>query len=124
MNDKESTPVKNANQSQPLDLVYYLQKMIVNLNRSFDPKDLQDENLRSLLLAEIIECQQNLLLKANKTTSLVASEKSNITLNEIYDEWKVLAMVVDQICFFIYLSLLLLVISSIFVIYVFNLFSE
>lgn len=139
-----------GSQEKPFDMVYFLQKVIVDLNRSFDPNALKDDHLRGLLLAEIIECQRNLLSQAQKNRhekkNATASrnfkkdkvaalnggsshhhhhnhpdnDSWNITQNRIYDEWKVLAMVVDRICFFLYMFLLLLMIA---LIYFFNWFT-
>ena len=80
-----------------------LEKMLIKLQKSFDPFKLQDENLKFSILKEILECQRLLL-----TANLANKKEKAITVNEIYDEWKILAMIVDRICFFIYLSALLL----------------
>lgn len=79
-----------------------LEKMLIKLQKSFDPFKLQDENLKFEMLKEILECQR-LLLQAN----LNGKKRKQITINEIYDEWKILAMIVDRICFFIYLFALI-----------------
>ena len=79
-----------------------LEKMLVKIQKSFDPFKLQDENLKFAILKEILECQRLLL-----TANLVNKKEKHITLNEIYDEWKILAMIVDRICFFVYLTALL-----------------
>lgn len=133
----QATRRESSNEEKQFDMVYFLQKIIVDLNRSFDPNSLKDDHLRSLLLAEIIECQRNLLCQAQKnkknnnknhgrssamssfksTSSMSMLKDKNITLERIYDEWKVLAMVVDRICFFLYMFLLILMIA---VIYFFN----
>lgn len=79
-----------------------LEKMLIKLQKSFDPFKLQDENLKFAILKEILECQRLLL-----TANLANKKDKQITVNEIYDEWKILAMIVDRICFFIYLSALI-----------------
>lgn len=79
-----------------------LEKMLIKIQKSFDPFKLQDENLKFAILKEILECQRLLL-----TANLVNKKEKHITLNEIYDEWKILAMIVDRICFFVYLTALL-----------------
>ena len=45
----------------------------------------------------------NLALEAN----INDKNQKQITINQIYDEWKILAMIVDRICFFIYLLALI-----------------
>ncbi|RNA21152.1 neuronal acetylcholine receptor subunit alpha-7 isoform X2 [Brachionus plicatilis] len=80
-----------------------LEKMLIKLQKSFDPFKLQDENLKFSILKEILECQRLLL-----TANLASKKEKAITVNEIYDEWKILAMIVDRICFFVYLSALLM----------------
>lgn len=137
-------------QHQQYDMVYFLQKIVADLNKSFDPNEVKDDRLRSLLLAEIIECQRNLVHQAvrassanknknsansssststsilknnnsnnNANRNIISNNLGNITLTQerIYDEWKVLAMVVDRICFFLYIFLLILMAA---LIYFFN----
>lgn len=101
------------------DLIPYLQNLIYNINKSISLSQLKNEDLKNKILSEIIECQQKLLVKSqNKDNiqkeNLKKSVKNPINFNEIYDEWKVLAMVVDRICFFTYLFLWLLIISLIY----------
>ena len=75
-----------------------LEKMLMKLQRSFDPFKLHDEQLKFQIIKEILECQR-LLLSANASRD----RKDKMTINEIYEEWKVLAMIVDRMCFFLYL---------------------
>jgi hypothetical protein len=95
-----------------------LERILIKMQKSFDPFKLNDESLKFAILKEILECQR-LLLTANLTSSHYNSHhnhhhshggrhknKHQITINEIYDEWKILAMIVDRICFFVYLSAL------------------
>ena len=97
-----------------------LEKMLLKMQKSIDPFKLKDENLKFSILKEILECQR-LLLTANLTSSdnghkshgsnsKINRVNNSLTLNDIYDEWKILAMIVDRICFFFYL--LALVLSS------------
>ena len=112
-----------SKQQETLDLVRHLETMIIKLNRSFDPLKLKDDNLKCVLLTEILECQRNLLVsntKKQKPRKLGFNNDLLMTLNEIYDEWKVLAMVVDRICFFIYLTLLIVIISLIYFLTIFS----
>lgn len=121
-----STSAMTATSKETLDLERNLEKMIIKLNRSFDPLKLKDDNLKCILLAEILECQRNLLLKTkkknNKKLRFSKDDDNDVimSLNEIYDEWKVLAMVVDRICFFIYLILLLMIILLIYFLTIFS----
>ena len=94
--------------------------MLNKMQKSFDPFKLRDENLKFSIIKEILECQR-LLLTVNLSNNNIksSSKKSNnknkaMTLNEIYDEWKILAMIVDRICFFFYL-LALIFSSSLFI---------
>jgi hypothetical protein len=80
-----------------------LEKMLLKMQKTFKPELLRDEDLKFAILQEILECQRLLLSDKIKNPS----DTEQITLNEIYDEWKVLAMVVDRICFFFYLSALI-----------------
>ena len=94
-----------------IDIVYEddvgknLEKMLIKMQRSFDPFKLQDEELKFAILKEILECQRLLLISNLKKED---RKERVMTANEIYDEWKILAMIVDRICFFIYLSALLI----------------
>lgn len=80
-----------------------LEKMLIKMQKSFDPFKLQDENLKFAILKEILECQR-LLLSANITNK----KEKQLSINDIFDEWKILAMIVDRVCFFIYLSALVI----------------
>jgi hypothetical protein len=115
------------------DITKNLEKMLSKMQKSFDPFKLKDENLKFSIVKEILECQR-LLLTVNLSNSKEINYKSfgrgrnnsnkkssknekhssgyhrEMTPAEIYDEWKILAMIVDRICFFFYL--LALVLSS------------
>ncbi len=111
------------------DITKNLEKMLSKMQKSFDPFKLKDENLKFSIVKEILECQRLLLTvnlsnskdinyksfgKNNKKSSKNEKHSSGyhreMTPAEIYDEWKILAMIVDRICFFFYL--LALVLSS------------
>lgn len=115
------------------DITKNLEKMLIKMQKSFDPFKLKDENLKFSIVKEILECQRLLLTvnlsnnkeinyksfkggrnKSNKKSSKNEKHSSGynreMTPAEIYDEWKILAMIVDRICFFFYL--LALVLSS------------
>ncbi len=87
------------------DISKNLEKTLIKMQKTFDPFKLQDDNLKFAILKEILECQRLLL-----TANLSHNKEKKISINEIYDEWKILAMIVDRICFFVYLSAL--VVSS------------
>ena len=78
-----------------------LEKLLLKMQKSFDPFKLQDENLKFAILKEVLECQRLLL-----SSSLTTKEDKQININDVYDEWKILAMIVDRICFFLYLAAL------------------
>lgn len=86
------------------ELSLNLEKMLMKLQKSFDPFCLKDEDLKFSILKEILECQR-LLLNQNLENF---NTNNNLSINEIYDEWKVLAMIMDRICFFFYLFALIL----------------
>ena len=78
-----------------------IEKVISKIQKSFDPFKIDDLNLKYSILKEILECQR-LLLTQNFET------KSIISISDILDEWKLLAIVVDRICFFLYLFAMVL----------------
>jgi len=82
-----------------------MEKFLIKIQKSLDPFKLQDETLKFSILKEILECQRLLL-----TANVSKKKHMDLSINEIYDEWKILAMVVDRLCFFVYL--LALIISS------------
>jgi hypothetical protein len=68
------------------------------MQTQFDPTKIDDENLKISILHEILECQRLLLT--------IHARKQNIhtqALHDIYEEWKILAIIVDRICFIFYL---------------------
>lgn len=106
------------------DISKNLERMLTKMQKSFDPFKLKDDNLKFSIVKEILECQRllltvNLTNNANKNNNNTDSsgfemesnyKNDDLSITEIYDEWKILAMIVDRICFFIYL--LALVFSS------------
>ncbi len=76
-----------------------LENLLIKLQMSFDPFRLRNRNLKSLLLKEIVRCQTDLVgSKDNKF-----NKYNKQVLNIVFDEWKILAMIIDRICFFLYL---------------------
>jgi len=53
-----------------------------------------------MILKEIFACQLNLIAQKKESEKHSADMK----LKEIYDEWKIIAMICDRTCFFLYLS--------------------
>ena len=96
VNQKNITE-KSASNNLNEEISKNLEKMLVKMQKSFDPFKLRDQDLKFKLLKEILECQR--LLLENNLTSL---DKVPIIVNSIYDEWRILAMIIDRICFFIY----------------------
>ena len=90
-----------------------LEKLINKIQKSIDPFKIVDPALKFSILKEVLECQR-LLLTANLSANDIQNQA--ISVDEILDEWKILAMIVDRVCFFIYL--MALVLSS--VIFFFN----
>ncbi len=104
------------------ELLKNLESMIQKLERSFHPFELKDNNQKLLLLKEISECQLNILNSKKFFEKITKQENElnffrkikqkklcykKLTLNQIYDEWKIIAMIMDRTCFFLYLSFLL-----------------
>ena len=103
------------------DISKNLERMLNKMHKSFDPFKLKDEHLKFSIVKEILECQRLLLtvnlsnnnnneasrssigkLKSNKNRKSIGT-KRELTMLEIYDEWKILAMVCDRVFFFFYL---------------------
>ena len=106
--DSQATRLKSSSQSLAVfneDITKNLEKMLMKMQKSFDPFKIQDHSLKFAILKEILECQRLLL-----TANLASKKETQISINEIYDEWKILAMIVDRVCFFVYLTAL--VVSS------------
>ena len=101
---KNNKGYKNANTERSFnELSYNLEKLLLKLQKFFNPFYLKNEDLKFAILKEILECQKLLLIK-----NMEYNSETKISINEIYDEWKVLAMVIDRICFFFYLFALIL----------------
>lgn len=73
---------------------------LIKLLNSFEPKQLDNTELRLLILKEILSCQTNLMERSHEK----AKNKLDKKMQEIYDEWKIVAKIVDRACFFLYLS--------------------
>ncbi len=83
---------------QQHSLTHNIEQILLKMQTQFDPSKIDDENLKISILREILECQRLLLT--------VHARKQNVhsqVLFDIYEEWKILAIIVDRICFIFYL---------------------
>ncbi|CAF1018309.1 unnamed protein product [Didymodactylos carnosus] len=79
-------------------LTHNIEQLLLKMQNTFDPSKIDDENLKLSILREILECQRLLLT--------IHAKKQNVhtqTLQDIYEEWKILAIIVDRLCFIFYL---------------------
>jgi hypothetical protein len=87
----QSTPEQDS-------LTHNIEKILLQMQTQFDPSRIDDEQLKVSILREILECQRLLLT--------IHARKHNVhsqSLYDIYEEWKILAIIVDRICFIFYL---------------------
>jgi hypothetical protein len=83
---------------QQHSLTHNIEQILLKMQTQFDPSKIDDENLKISILGEILECQRLLLT--------IHAKKQNVqsqALYDIYEEWKILAIIVDRICFIFYL---------------------
>ncbi|CAF0721439.1 unnamed protein product [Rotaria sordida] len=83
---------------QQHSLTHNIEQILLKMQTQFDPSRIDDEQLKVSILREILECQRLLLS--------IHARKQNIDsqlLYDIYEEWKILAIIVDRICFIFYL---------------------
>jgi hypothetical protein len=83
---------------QQHSLTHNIEEILLKMQTQFDPNKIDDEQLKVSILREILECQRLLLT--------IHSRKQNVhsqSLYDIYEEWKILAIIVDRICFIFYL---------------------
>jgi hypothetical protein len=83
---------------QQHSLTHNIEQILLKMQTQFDPSRIDDEQLKVSILREILECQRLLLT--------IHSRKQNVhsqSLYDIYEEWKILAIIVDRICFIFYL---------------------
>jgi hypothetical protein len=99
-NESHDEPKPDEKQSETFE---ELSRVLLKTLDSFKPFNLNDNKLKLELLGKILECQKLLFSEESKQHKADASQKS-----QMYDEWKVLAMVADRICFLIYLFALIL----------------
>ena len=91
--DEISPPTDEAH-----SLTYNIEQILLKMQRQFDPSKIDDEQLKISILREILECQRLLLTIHAKKQNLHSQ-----SLHDIYEEWKILAIIVDRICFIFYL---------------------
>jgi hypothetical protein len=83
---------------QQQSITYNIEQVLLKMQTQFDPSRIKDENLKISILREILECQRLILT--------IHARKQNAhtqVLYDIYEEWKILAIIVDRICFIFYL---------------------
>jgi len=83
---------------QQNSLTHNIEQILLKMQTQFDPSRIDDEQLKVSILREILECQRLLLT--------IHAKKQNVnsqSLYDIYEEWKILAIIVDRICFIFYL---------------------
>jgi len=83
---------------QQHSITHNIEQILLKMQTQFDPNRIDDEQLKISILREILECQRLLLT--------IHARKQNVhsqSLYDIYEEWKILAIIVDRICFIFYL---------------------
>ena len=96
--DEDEEEVVNPATHQQHSVTHNIEQILLKMQGQFDPSRIDDENLKISILREILECQRLLLT--------VHARKQNAhsqVLYDIYEEWKILAIIVDRICFIFYL---------------------
>ena len=61
-----------------------LEMKLLKLQKRFNPNLLKDADLKYDIIKEILDCQRLLLIKNIHSES---SDETQISMNEIYDEW-------------------------------------
>ena len=78
--------IKNAKEDKKQSRINEQLNKIIN---SFEPTKIENNNLKMLMLKEILQAQINLVsLNQNKLKMM-----QDMSLNQIYDEWKILAII-------------------------------
>jgi hypothetical protein len=89
---------ENTTSIQQHSITHNIEQILLKMQTQFDPNKIDDEQLKISILREILECQRLLLT--------IHARKQNVhsqSLYDIYEEWKILAIIVDRICFIFYL---------------------
>ena len=79
-------------------VTHNIEQILLQMQTQFDPNRIDDEQLKVSILREILECQR-LLLTIHVRKQTIHSHANY----DIYEEWKILAIIVDRICFIFYL---------------------
>jgi hypothetical protein len=79
-------------------LTHNIEQILLKMQSQFDPSRIDDEQLKVSILREILECQRLLL-----TIHARKQQNQGHSMYDIYEEWKILAIIVDRICFIFYL---------------------
>jgi hypothetical protein len=112
--EKEEMMRQRSDENLKINAKFVLSK----LQNCFNPIQVKDERIKVILLNEIKKCQENLMKKSRNLNekdlfslkiSKSQSDHTKFIEKKIYDEWKILAMVVDRICFFVYLIFYVLI---------------
>ena len=94
----EHTDESRAGTTREHVLTHSIEQILLKMQTQFDPSRIDDEQLKVSILREILECQRLLLtIHARKQRN-----QANLTF-DVYEEWKILAIIVDRICFIFYL---------------------
>ncbi|CAF0985474.1 unnamed protein product [Rotaria magnacalcarata] len=96
--DDNGTEETTQKSTQQHSLTHNIEQILLTMQTQFDPNSIDDEELKLSILREILECQR-LLLTIHARRQNVQSQ----LLYDIYEEWKILAIIVDRICFIFYL---------------------
>ena len=80
-----------------------MENTITKIISSFEMDKLKNKDLKLKILKEILLSQINLIELNEKRMRT----KENMDLIEIYDEWKLLAQIIDRFCFYMYLITLI-----------------
>jgi hypothetical protein len=95
-NDHDNEMSHTLNQQN--SLTHNIEQILLKMQGQFDPNKIDDEQLKVSILRELLECQRLLL-----TIHVKKQNAHSQSLYDIYEEWKILAIIVDRICFIFYL---------------------
>lgn len=107
LNINKKNLVKKLDAKQMGNIDWNMEFLMKKIQDTFNPSEIKNGRLKILILNEITKCQQS-ILKANKkydSRKILNSIyiENEVKLVKIYKEWKILSVIIDRICFFIYL---------------------
>lgn len=70
----------------------------IKLLNSFNIEELKSTKLRVMIMKEIFSCQSNLISHSEESKCQSSSKKMDM----IMDEWKIIAVIIDRLCFMLY----------------------